>query len=301
MVPARKTISLVLGGGGARGYAHIGAIRALEEHGFQVRAIAGCSMGALVGGIYASGKLGEFETWARRIDRRRIFSLMDLAFGGGGLLKGERLIATLRELVGDKRIEDLPMAYTAVAADIVREREVWIDRGPLFDAIRASISLPVFFTPVDHMGVRLVDGSVFDPVPTAVTFRDHTDLTVAVSLGGPPSRRTGAAPQDAPLEDKVEEASGASARLWKLFNGRTEKEKPAAPEPEPPAAWDLSFVASQSLDVMQAVITRQRLASNPPDVLIEIPRDACGILEFDRAAELVALGYELAKGRLAAL
>jgi NTE family protein len=289
MDPARKSISLVLGGGGARGYAHIGVIRALEEHGFSIRSIVGCSMGALVGGIYAMGKLAEYEAWARKIDRRQLFSLMDISFGGGGLLKGERVIAALRELVGEKRIEDLPIPFTAVAADIVREREVWMDEGPLFDAIRASISLPVFFTPVDHLGVRLVDGGIFNPVPIAATFRDRTDLTVAVSLSGPPSRAT----RDAPLEDEVEEASGFSARLWKLLPGRGEKSAQAEP-----AAWDLSYVASQSLDVMQAVITRQRLASNPPDVLIEIPRDACGMLEFDRAGELITLGYDLARGRL---
>lgn len=286
--PAHRSISLVLGGGGARGYAHVGVIRALEEHGFSVRSIAGCSMGALVGGIYAMGKLAEYETWARGIDRRQIFSLIDISFGGGGLLKGERVIATLRDLVGEKRIEDLPIAFTAVAADIVREREVWIDRGPLFDAIRASISLPLFFTPVDHLGVRLVDGGIFDPVPIAATYRDRTDLTVAVSLSGPPSEGA----QDTPVVERAEEASGFPARLWRRFPGRDRGERPDDP------GWDLSFVVSQSLDVMQGVITRHRLASNPPDLLIEIPRDACGILEFDRASELMALGYDLARQRL---
>lgn len=292
MDPARKNISLVLGGGGARGYAHVGVIRALEEHGFVIRSISGCSMGALVGGIHALGKLDEFEPWARKIDRRLIFSLADLSFGGGGLLKGERVIATIRDLVGEKRIEELPIPFTAVAADIVRQREIWIDRGPLFDAIRASISLPVFFTPVDHMGSRLVDGGLFDPVPIGPTYRDRTDLTIAVSLSGPPSARQ----SNAPLSEKVEERDGFSARLWKLLPGRAEK--PATAE-EP--AWELSFVASQTLDVMQAVITRQKLASHPPDVLIEIPHDACGILEFDRASELIALGYDVARGRLALL
>ncbi len=153
-----KTVSLVLGGGGARGLAHIGVIRALEERGLEVRSIAGCSMGALVGGIHAMGKLGDYERWARQLSRRGMFTLLDFTFGGGGLLRGERLMGALRELVGEAQIEDLPMRFTAVAADLLRDREVWIDRGPLFDAIRASISLPLFFTPVDHGGVRLVDG-----------------------------------------------------------------------------------------------------------------------------------------------
>jgi len=273
--PVARSISLVLGGGGARGWAHIGAIRALQEAGLSIRSIAGCSMGALVGGIHAMGKLPELEAWARRIDRRQIFSLVDISFGGGGLLKGERVIAALRGLVGEVRIEDLPVRFTAVAADIVREREVWIDDGLLFEAIRASMSLPLFFTPVDRNGVRLVDGGVFDPVPIGPTYRDGTDLTVAVSLSGLASR-SGVGPA------------------------------PAAPDARPPgrprrrAAWDLSYVLSQSLDAMQGVITRQKLAAHPPDLLIEIPRDACGLLDFERAADLIALGYDLSRRRLAA-
>jgi NTE family protein len=295
--PARRNISLVLGGGGARGHAHIGVIRALEEHGFSIRSIAGCSMGALVGGIYAMGRLEEYEAWARRIDRRQIFSLLDLSFGGGGLVKGERVIAALRGLVGEMQIEELPIRFTAVAADIVRGREVWIDRGPLFDAIRASISLPLFFTPADHQGVRLVDGGVFDPVPIAATYRDGTDLTIAVSLSGPPSRQ----PSDPPVSEQVEEPSGFSARLWRRLPGRGERNGKGEKAERSEEPWDLSFVVSQSIDAMQGVITRQRLAAHPPDVLIEIPRDACGVLEFERAAELIALGHELARARVAGL
>ena len=295
--PARKNMSLVLGGGGARGHAHIGVIRALLEHGFSIRSIAGCSMGALVGGIYAMGRLEEYEAWARRIDRRQIFSLLDLSFGGGGLVKGERVIAALRGLVGEMQIEELPIRFTAVAADIVRGREVWIDRGPLFDAIRASISLPLFFTPAEHQGVRLVDGGVFDPVPIAATYRDGTDLTIAVSLSGAPSRHR----SDPPVSEQVEEPSGFSARLWRRFPGRGERNGKGETGERSEERWDLSFVVSQSIDAMQGVITRQRLAAHPPDVLIEIPRDACGVLEFDRAAELIALGHDLARERVAGL
>jgi NTE family protein len=273
-LPVRRGASLVLGGGGARGWAHIGVIRALLEAGLPIGSIAGCSMGALVGGIHATGKLDELEAWARGINRRQIFSLLDLSFGGGGLLKGERVIAALRALVGEVRIEELPVRFTAVAADIEREREVWIDDGPLFDAIRASISLPLFFTPVDRGGVRLVDGGVFDPVPIGPTYRDGTDLTVAVSLSGPASR-----PEAPP-------ASVGGADLPARARRR--------------AVWDLSYVVSQSLDAMQGVITRQKLAAHPPDLLIEIPRDACGLLDFERAAELIALGYELARRRIGA-
>jgi NTE family protein len=289
MESRRKTVSLVLGGGGARGLAHIGVIRALEEHGFDVRSIAGCSMGALVGGILAMGKLGDYEKWARQLSRRAMFTLLDFTFGGGGLVRGDRLMGALRELVGDARIEDLPVRFTAVAADLLRDREVWIEQGPLFDAIRASISLPLFFTPVDHGGVRLVDGGIFDPVPIAPTYRDVTDLTIAVSLSGPPAKQ----PQEAPSQQAEEEPFGFSTRLWQRLTGRS-GEVPASD-----GAWALSYVVGQSIDAMQGVITRLKLASNPPDILIEIPRDACGLLEFDRADELIALGHDLGGARLA--
>lgn len=287
MAASPKTVSLVLGGGGGRGHAHIGVIRAIEERGLAVRSISGCSMGALIGGIYAMGKLQEYERWALRIDRRLVFSLLDVSFGGGGLVKGAKVIGALRALVGEARIEDLPLRYTAVASDLVREREVWIDRGPLFDAIRASISLPLFFTPVDRDGVRLVDGGIFDPVPMAPTFRDATDLTVAVSLFGPASAEL----PEAPGLAQVEEATPLAA-FWKRAASVSERLGPEG-------AWNLSYVASQSIDAMQGLITRHKLAAHPPDVLIEIPRDACGILEFHRAEELIALGYEKAREQLA--
>ena len=143
-----KTVSLVLGSGGARGLAHIGVIRWLEQHGYQIKSISGCSIGALVGGAYAAGKLEEFETWVRAINKVDILNLLDFSWRTSGLVKGDRIINTLTGLVGDIDIDDLAIKYTAVAADIVHEKEVWMNSGPLFDAIRASISLPLFFTPI---------------------------------------------------------------------------------------------------------------------------------------------------------
>lgn len=277
--PEQKKISLVLGSGGARGLAHIGVLRALEERGYSIRSISGCSMGALVGGAYAAGKLDAYEAWARKIDRRGIFSLLDFSLGHGGLVKGDKLMAALRELVGDIRIDDLPIPFTAVASDIVREREVWISEGPLFDAVRASISIPLFFTPFPYRGVRLVDGGVFNPVPIAPTFRDLNDLTVAVSTNGPARRLEPPAPAE-----EAREGTSLSARI-RQFLGRPGRAEEADDE------WDISFVVSQSFDAMQGVLARQKLAEHPPDVLVEIPQDACGMLEFDRAAELIALGY----------
>ena len=180
-----KTVSLVLGSGGARGLAHIGVIHWLEDNGFDIRSISGCSIGALIGGIYACGKLDVYEEWVRAISKLDIVRLLDLSWCKQGLIEGERIITALKDLVGDRQIEDLPIEYTAVAADIKREKEVWLKRGSLFDAIRASIALPLFFTPFEINGRKLLDGGILNPVPIAPTFEDNTDLTIAINLGAP--------------------------------------------------------------------------------------------------------------------
>ena len=146
MQKGHKTVSLVLGSGGARGLAHIGVIHELQENGYQISSIAGCSMGALIGGIFAAGKLEEFEHWISAITKLDIVTLLDVAWGKEGLVKGDKIINKLVDLVGDKTIEELSIPFTAVAADVKNEKEVWINSGRLFDAIRASISLPLFFT-----------------------------------------------------------------------------------------------------------------------------------------------------------
>ena len=171
-----KTVSLVLGSGGARGLAHIGVIHWLEENGYRIKSISGCSMGALIGGIYAAGKLDDFEDWVRAVTRLDMVTMLDLSWSKSGLVKGDKIINRLTELVGDISIEDLPMAYTAVATDLSNEKEIWMNSGRLFDAIRASISLPLFFTPFRYQGVDLIDGGVLNPVPIAPTFGDATDM-----------------------------------------------------------------------------------------------------------------------------
>ncbi|HJX16111.1 MAG TPA: patatin-like phospholipase family protein, partial [Candidatus Deferrimicrobiaceae bacterium] len=170
-----QTVSLVLGSGGARGLAHIGVIDCLTENGYEIRSIAGSSMGAMIGGIYAAGKLDVFTRWVLALQRLDVIRLLDLSFGSTGLFKGERVIDVLKELIGDRNIEDLPVPFTAVAMDIQNGKEVWLSRGPLFDAIRASIAIPTIFTPHTIEGRQLVDGGLVNPIPIAPTLRDRTD------------------------------------------------------------------------------------------------------------------------------
>jgi len=285
-----KTVSLVLGSGGARGLAHIGVIHELEENGYRIASIAGCSMGALIGGIYAAGKLDAFEAWVKEISKVDIVNLLDLAWQSDGLVKGDKIINTMVDLVGDARIEDLPMPYTAVAADIVSGTEVWLTSGRLFDAIRASISLPLFFTPVPFRDGQLIDGGVLNPVPIAPTFADDTDVTVAVNLGGPPV---------SPVEEHADQADssepGTTASRW--VEGLIADVKRSIKD-RVVRDWNAYDVANQAFDAMQSAIARQKLAAYPPDYEIEIPRNACGTLEFHRADEMIKLGRRVAQEQL---
>mgnify|MGYP001813328240 FL=1 len=284
-----KTISLVLGSGGARGLAHIGIIRWLKENNYDIRSISGCSMGALVGGVYACGKLDEFEEWMRVISKLDIVKLLDISWGKQGLVEGERIMTALKDLVGDRRIEDLEIEYTAVAADISREKEIWLKSGSLFDAIRASISLPLFFIPAELKGMSLLDGGILNPVPIAPTFEDHNDLTIAVNLGGLPSGEPHPKQQDRPKENSEPRENIVRSKITSFL----EDVKSRNPL-EGSGSWKMLGIANQTFDAMQSAIARQKLAAYPPDRTIVIARDACGTLEFDRADEMIRLGYETA-------
>ena len=283
----KKTVSLVLGSGGARGLAHIGIIHWLEENEFKIESISGCSMGAVVGGIYAAGKLDDFEHWLRAITKVDIVTLLDLSWKKSGLVKGDKIINTLTKLVGDVAIEDLPIKYTAVAADILNEKEVWINSGKLFDAIRASISLPLFFTPFRYKGVDLIDGGGLNPVPIPPTFSDETDLTLAVNLGGKmdadekiTAQRDFTSESKSPFAEKI-------AEFLESFSESTVSKVSEE--------WGAYDIANQAFDAMQGTIARQKLAAYPADYSIEIARNACGTLEFDLASEMIELGYKKAE------
>lgn len=276
-----KTISLVLGSGGARGLAHIGVIDWLTANGYAVRSIAGSSMGALVGGIFATGKLDVYTQWVCALERLDVLRLLDPSFDRKGLFKGERIMGVLRELIGDCRIEDLPLSFTAVATDMQTGKEIWLREGPLFDAIRASISTPLVFTPVEHEGRRLLDGALVNPIPIAPTLNDRTDLTVAVDLGGPAEDLPVVAPAPPPPRSG---GNHLRERIRAFIDGLY----PAREAPTDPLGPLEIF--SASMEAMQTTIARLKLAAYAPDVTVVIPRNACGFHEFWRAQELITLG-----------
>ncbi len=277
------TVSLVLGSGGARGLAHIGVIRWLEENGYAIRCIAGSSIGAVVGGIHAAGKLDEFEAWVRAISRVDIVTFLDVAWGKGGLVKGDRIINALIDLVGDVSIEGLPLRFTAVATDLNNQKEVWFTSGRLFDAIRASMSVPLIFTPFTMGGIDFVDGGVLNPVPVAATIGADADMTVAVYCGG-------ISIKPMKLATKTSMPSMFPSGLQDRIRSFMQRLQPSDAD-EGGRDWGTYEVAIQSFETMQNTIAQQKLAAYPPDMLIEIPRNACRTLDYDRAAELIDLGY----------
>jgi len=286
----KKKVSLVLGSGGARGLAHIGVIKCLEENNYDIKSISGSSIGSLIGGVYAAGKLGELENWMRSLTKMDIVSLLDITWSGAGIFKGDKVINTLVELIGDTKIEDLSIPFTAVAADIAAEKEVWINSGSLFDAIRASVSLPLFFTPFDYHGIKLIDGGVLNPVPIAPTFNDDTDITIAVNLGGPIENNNFKNTQSKDIEN-TEPIIGSSIKSFIASIQNTTKNT-AYKE------WGMLDVADKAFNAMQSTIGRQKIAAYPPDIEITIARNACGTLEFNRASEMIELGYKETKKAL---
>ncbi len=290
MNPTPVPVSLVLGSGGARGLAHIGVIQWLVDNGYDVRSISGSSMGALVGGIYAAGKLEVYAEWVLALERMHVLRLLDPAIGRPGIFKGERIISVLRALVGDRAIEDLPIAFTAIATDLESGAEVWLRNGNLFDAIRASIATPLVFTPFPCDGRLLLDGAIVNPLPIGPTVGDATQLTVAVDLSGPAQAQPLPAPSQSLIDD-----SGYRSRILKFI----ESVRPARAAKEP--AHGMVSVAMASMQSMQDTITRLRMAEYSADVVVQVPRNACGFFDFWKAEELIALGRECAASAFARL
>jgi NTE family protein len=212
---------------------------------------------------------------------------LDFTWQRDGFFKGDRIIQTLTNLIGDIMIEDLPMPYTAVAFDIYREKEVWIQSGPLFNAIRASISLPFIFTPYNHNGAILVDGGVLNPVPVAPVFSDDSDLIIAVNLGGASQEFD----EDHQKSEKQPSVATELTEQVRLFLNTLQSETPIRTD-QGVNPYEIYY---QSFDAMQGTIARLKLVAYPPDKTVEIPRNACGTMEFYRSAEMISYGYEMAE------
>lgn len=291
----KKNVALVLASGGSRGLAHIGAIEVLEEHGYRITSVAGASMGALVGGIYAAGGLDAFKEWMKTVDRMKVFNLMDFTIGNGGFVKGEKVIDELKSIIPDKLIENLPIPFTAVATDIRHRKEVVFDRGSLYDAIRSSISLPSIFTPNRIGDMLLIDGGVVNPVPVNRVVRTPGDILTAVDLNGPYIEKP---------EEKQEHVKGRiRQRLDKIVDTIADKVKKdeveahllsgsenLEKEKEDDNDMGIVTILNESSSVMIQTNADLTLKLYPPDILVRIAKNAYSTMEFYKYDEIVALG-----------
>lgn len=274
----------MLGSGGARGHAHIGVIRAIEERGARIHNIAGTSMGSVVGGIYAAGELDTYAEWAGALTRNDVFKLLDLSFSRKALFKGERIFEVLKDLVGDCKIEELERGFTAVATDIEAQNEVWLNRGSLFTAMKASTAVPGVFDPVEINGRILVDGGLVNPIPIAPTLNDSTDLTIAVNLNSLSDESKSSREADSERADDGNE-DGYRQRITNFVAGLI------GDDDSDQMSVDAAELLTRSIDVMQGGIARLKLAAYAPDKVVEISRNACSFFEFHRADEMADLGY----------
>ena len=276
------SVSLVLGSGGARGYAHIGVIETLIAKGYEIHSISGCSMGALVGGIFAAGNLAAFKKWTLSLDMSNVFKLVDLSLiTSGGMIKGDKVFEEMSVFFGNCRIEELPVKFTAVATDLDGKREIWFQDGDLKTAIRASVAIPTIFTPIYHKGRVLVDGAVLNPLPIAPTMSDHTDLIVAVNLSATYSSPLKPFPQPQPAPQSAIKKT-FSALLDKLSLGSKERDSIGQLE-----------IFQRVIEAMQESLTLYKIAGYAPDVLVEVPLESCKSYDFHKAEEMIELGRKL--------
>jgi NTE family protein len=309
-------VALSLGSGGARGYAHIGVINELRDRGHEIVGIAGSSMGALVGGLEAAGKLDEYATWASSLTQGAVLRLLDPSLTSAGVLRAEKILDAVREILGEVAIEDLPIPYTAVTTDLIAGKSVWLQRGPVDDAIRASIAIPGLIKPYLLDGRLLADGGILDPLPMAPIAAVNADLTIAVSLSGGDPTRPDAAPEPSPTVDLLNRMWRSTTALLDTTTARTLLDTPTArsvldrftndgidPEDDDVSVPRLgSFeVMNRTIDIAQAALMRHTMAAYPPDLFIEVPRTTCRSLEFHRADEVIEIGQELAAAALDAL
>ena len=288
----RAKVGLVLGAGAARGWAHIGALRELDALGVRLDVVVGSSIGTLVGGCYAAGRLDMLEAFARSLTRRRVLGLLDFSFTGSGLIGGQRLRTRLEAGLGGLRIEDLPVQFAAVATEIGGGHEIWLRRGLLVDAIRASYALPGVFEPVKVDGRWLFDGAIVNPVPVSVARALGAERVIALNISSDRFGRGTAIqdpfgrPEPAPtVEEPAQDSSGMIARWWRGSNGSTRSNGEAA-------APGLMTSMVSAFDILQDRIMRSRLAGDPPDALVQVRVGNVGMFEFHRADELIALGRE---------
>ncbi|PIE86255.1 MAG: phospholipase [Bacteroidia bacterium] len=283
-----KTASLVLSSGGARGLAHIGVIEELEKLNYKIKTISGSSIGAIIGGIYATGHLQEFKEWISNLDKLDVFKLMDFTMNPTGFIKGDKVFNEIQSFIPDVNIEDLPIEYKAIATDLINQKTVIFDSGSLFEAIRCSSAIPTIIQPRYLSDKILIDGGVLNPIPINTIEKGKNDLLVVVNLNAkqkemPVSMQT----EEQKIEDNIinTKVEAFKQKWYKLFPQKNTQSK------------KIGFLdlVNRSFDLMQDTLAENIMNSHTPDVLVNIPRNACGTFDFYKAKQLINMGKEYFK------
>jgi NTE family protein len=284
----KRDIALVLSSGGARGFAHIGVIKVLEQNGFRIRSVAGTSMGALVGGIYATGQLSQFEEWVSALDVREVLRLTDLTVSNKGLVKGKKIIEKMKEIVPDRNIEDLPIPFCAVATDIINGTEVAFTSGKLFDAIRASISIPTVFLPFKTGNSYYVDGGVVNPVPINRVRRHKNDLLVVVAVNANIPAEKQAVVEESKIDNKY-------LKQIRLIQSKLSKDIPRNKEDN----IGIFNLTNTCISIMLNQIALLTVGNHRIDIMVNISKEAFGTYDFYKAKQIIEEGEEAARRALA--
>jgi NTE family protein len=283
-----KNVALVLSSGGARGIAHIGAIDSLVERGYTITSIAGTSMGSLVGAIYANGNLSGFRDFLTSLTKMDVLRLMDLAVSKRGIIKGERVFGEIKQFIGENDIEDLPIPFTAIAADLFNHREVIFRHGNLMNALRASAAIPTVLLPLMQEKTLLVDGAIVNPLPINRVLRNTGDMLVAINVNAPRVKvNLPARSLEKRSYNKIKEF------VSQKWNGKAENN--ASEITDKHGFFD---IVSGSFEMMQYKLTESVLMRQPIDLLINLPINLADMFEFYRAGELIKIGYEATSRQL---
>ena len=284
----QKKVSLVLSGGGARGLAHIGVIEELEKAGYEIHSIVGTSIGALVGGVYAMGRLEDYKNWMTSLDKRKVFSLVDFTISAHGLVKGDRVLNRMQEIIPDQNIQDLPKYFAAMAVDLIKREAVKFEKGSFYEAIRASIAIPNVMKPVENNKQLLVDGGVMNNLPLKYAKRKDGDILVAVDVGA-----------NVPIlknsynKKETKEQKFAYQKKVKEFYQKIQSwipyDKDSDEESKVEKLGYLDLMTT-TINLLMEQQTKLQIEHTQPDVLIQISRDSCGTYDFYRAAEMIEIG-----------
>lgn len=293
-------IGIALGSGSARGWAHIGVLRALSEMDIEPDIVAGSSIGSLIGAAYTSDRLDGLERWSRSLTRQEIIGYLDVGFLGGGLIRGDRLAKLVRDKIGDHQIESLPKAFAAVATDLETGQEVWFQEGPILNGVRASMAIPGLFSPVHLNGQWLVDGGLTNPVPVSLCRAMGADVVIAVNLNSDIVGKHGRN-----RTDKIEKATDSNSSGLEYFgsvltsfklglfeNKKSLVSKLLGENIDSPGVFE---VMASAINIMQDRITRARMAGDPPDITLSPRLSKIGVLEFDKAGQAIEEGMECTK------